>query len=205
MREGTLKVEYHYDFGSPNCYLAHKVIPGIEKRTGVSFTYFPILLGGVFKLTNNISPIQQFADIPHKMAYMRLEMQRFIKEHGLAKFRMNPHFPVNTVQMMRGAIVAEEEGNAPAYVDAMLTAMWEEGKKMDDPAVIIETLDAAGLNGAHILERIQEQSVKDKLIANTSSSAERGCFGAPTFFVGDEMYFGKDRLEAVEREIMRRK
>tara|TARA_R110002072_G_scaffold27483_2_gene89396 strand:- start:1531 stop:2133 length:603 start_codon:yes stop_codon:yes gene_type:complete len=200
-----LKVEYHYDFGSPNCYLAHKVIPGIEKRTGVSFTYFPILLGGVFKLTNNISPIQQFADIPHKMAYMRLEMQRFIKEHGLAKFRMNPHFPVNTVQMMRGAIVAEEEGNAPAYVDAMLTAMWEEGKKMDDPAVIIETLDAAGLNGAHILERIQEQSVKDKLIANTSSSAERGCFGAPTFFVGDEMYFGKDRLEAVEKEIMRQK
>ena len=139
------------------------------------------------------------------MAYMRLEMQRFIKEHGLAKFRMNPHFPVNTVQMMRGAIVAEEEGNAPAYVDAMLTAMWEEGKKMDDPAVIIETLDAAGLNGAHILERIQEQSVKDKLIANTSSSAERGCFGAPTFFVGDEMYFGKDRLEAVEKEIMRQK
>ncbi len=200
-----MKVEYHYDFGSPNCYLAHKVIPGIEKRTGVSFTYFPILLGGVFKLTNNISPIQQFADIPHKMAYMRLEMQRFIKEHGLAKFRMNPHFPVNTVQMMRGAIVAEEEGNAPAYVDAMLTAMWEEGKKMDDPAVIIETLDAAGLNGAHILERIQEQSVKDKLIANTSSSAERGCFGAPTFFVGDEMYFGKDRLEAVEKEIMRQK
>jgi len=200
-----LKVEYHYDFGSPNCYLAHKVIPGIEKRTGVSFTYFPILLGGVFKLTNNISPIQQFADIPHKMAYMRLEMQRFIKEHGLAKFRMNPHFPVNTVQMMRGAIVAEEEGYAPAYVDAMLTAMWEDGKKMDNPAVIIETLDAAGLNGAHILERIQEQSVKDKLIANTSSSAERGCFGAPTFFVGDEMYFGKDRLEAVEREIMRRK
>ena len=200
-----MKVEYHYDFGSPNCYLAHKVIPGIEKRTGVSFTYFPILLGGVFKLTNNISPIQQFADIPHKMAYMRLEMQRFIKEHGLAKFRMNPHFPVNTVQMMRGAIVAEEEGNAPAYVDAMLTAMWEEGKKMDDPAVIIETLDAAGLNGAHILERIQEQSVKDKLIANTSISAERGCFGAPTFFVGDEMYFGKDRLEAVEKEIMRQK
>nr|WP_293950943.1 2-hydroxychromene-2-carboxylate isomerase [Sneathiella sp.] len=200
-----MKVEYHYDFGSPNCYLAHKVIPGIEKRTGVSFTYFPILLGGVFKLTNNISPIQQFADIPHKMAYMRLEMQRFIKEHGLAKFRMNPHFPVNTVQMMRGAIVAEEEGYAPAYVDAMLTAMWEDGKKMDNPAVIIETLDAAGLNGAHILERIQEQSVKDKLIANTSSSAERGCFGAPTFFVGDEMYFGKDRLEAVEREIMRRK
>src|SRR5690606_26853125 len=194
----SVTVEFHYDFGSPNCYLAHKVIPGIEARTGVRFTYFPILLGGVFKLTNNASPVQQFAQIPAKLNYMRLEMRRFIAEHGLNRFRMNPHFPVNTLQIMRGAIVAAEEGCSDRYVETMLNAMWEEAKKMDDPAVIQATLDAAGLDGAHFLARIQEQPIKDRLVANTEASAKRGCFGAPTFFVGEEIYFGKDRLEAVE-------
>lgn len=201
----TVQVEFHYDFGSPNCYLAHKVIPEIEGRTGAGVTYVPILLGGVFKMTNNKSPIQQFDGIPLKMEYMRLESRRFIAEHNLVKFKMNPHFPVNTVQVMRGAIVAEEDGYADVYRDAMFNAMWEDEKKMDDPAVFSEVLTAAGLDGAHILDRIQEQSVKDKLIANTDSSVKRGCFGAPMFFVGDEMYFGKDRLEAVEREILRQK
>lgn len=201
----TVKVEFHYDFGSPNCYFVHKVIPEIEKRSGVEFTYFPILLGGVFKMTNNKSPMQQFAEIPLKMDYMRLESMRFIEEHKLTKFTMNPHFPVNTVQMMRGAIVAEEEGYAAQFTDTMFTAMWEDGKKMDDPEVIIATLNAAGLDGAHILERIQEQPIKDALIRNTNASVERGCFGAPTFFVEDEMYFGKDRLDAVEKEIMRQR
>ncbi|MDF2367581.1 2-hydroxychromene-2-carboxylate isomerase [Sneathiella sp.] len=201
----TVKVEFHYDFGSPNCYFVHKVIPEIEKRSGVEFTYFPILLGGVFKMTNNKSPMQQFAEIPLKMDYMRLESMRFIEEHKLTKFTMNPHFPVNTVQMMRGAIVAEEEGYAAQFTDTMFMAMWEDGKKMDDPEVIIATLNAAGLDGAHILERIQEQPIKDALIHNTNASVERGCFGAPTFFVGDEMYFGKDRLDAVEKEIIRQR
>ena len=201
----TVKVEFHYDFGSPNCYLAHKVIPQIEARTGVAFSYFPILLGGVFKLTNNASPVQQFAGIPHKMKYMRLEMRRFIEEHNLSAFRMNPHFPVNTLQIMRGAIVAEDEGTSKLYVETMLNAMWEQEKKMDDPAVIKEVLDAAGLDGDHFLARIQEAPIKEKLLANTAASAERGCFGAPTFFVGNEIYFGKDRLETVEKEILRQK
>ena len=198
----TINVELHYDFGSPNCYFVHKAIPEIEKRTGVKFTYFPILLGGVFKMTNNKSPMQQFADIPLKMDYARLETMRFIKEHKLTKFKMNPHFPVNTVQMMRGAIVAEEEGYSAQYTDAMFMAMWEDEKKMDDPEVITTTLNAVDLDGTHILGRIQEQSIKDVLIQNTSASVERGCFGAPMVFVGDEMFFGKDRLEAVEKEIM---
>lgn len=199
----TVNVELHYDFGSPNCYFVHKVIPEIETRTGVKFSYVPILLGGVFKMTNNKAPMLQFAEIPLKMKYMRLEMKRFIEERQLTKFKMNPHFPVNTVQIMRGAIVAGEEGYSEKYIDAILTAMWEDEKKMDDPEVITATLNAAGLDGSHILERIQEQSIKDTLIKNTSASVERGCFGAPMFFVGDEMYFGKDRLEAVEKEIMR--
>ncbi|MCF8467736.1 MAG: 2-hydroxychromene-2-carboxylate isomerase [Sneathiella sp.] len=199
----TAQVEFHYDFGSPNCYLAHKVIPDIEKRTGVKFAYFPILLGGVFKLTNNSSPIVQYADIPLKMDYMRVESRRFIEDHALTKFRMNPNFPVNTVQMMRGAIVAGDEGYVDQYVDAMFNAMWEDKLKMDDPEVIIGALDRAGLKGKHILKRTQEQAIKDKLIANTNKSVERGCFGAPMFFVGNEMFFGKDRLEAVEREIVK--
>ncbi|TNE39634.1 MAG: 2-hydroxychromene-2-carboxylate isomerase [Alphaproteobacteria bacterium] len=199
----TVQVEFHYDFGSPNAYCSHRIIPEIEKRTGVSFTYFPILLGGVFKLANNSSPMQQFAEIPLKMKYMRTEMARFIRDRNLSKFQMNPNFPVNTVQIMRGALVAGEEGILPAYNEAVFAAMWEEGLKMDDPAVIGERLDKAGLDGAHILARMQDQGIKDKLIANTNRSVERGNFGAPTFFVGDEMFFGKDRLEAVEKEIAR--
>jgi 2-hydroxychromene-2-carboxylate isomerase len=201
----TVKVEFHYDFGSPNCYFVHKVIPEVEARTGVRFTYVPVLLGGIFKMTNNKAPMLQFAEIPLKLDYMRLEMRRFIEEHKLTKFKMNPHFPVNTVQIMRGALVAKEEGYTENYIDAMLTAMWEDEKRMDDPEVISATLDAAGLDGAHILERIQEQSIKGALIKNTSASVERGCFGAPMFFVGNEMFFGKDRLDAVEKEIMRQK
>lgn len=196
-------IEFHFDFGSPNAYCSHKAIPDIEKETGSQFIYFPILLGGVFKLTNNKSPMEQFADIPQKMNYMHLEMKRFIKEHSLDKFRMNPNFPVNTVQIMRGAIVANDEGYNDKYIDTVFSAMWEQGLKMDDATVIIDTLNAAGLDGAHILERTQEQGIKESLIKNTNASVDRGNFGSPTFFVGDEMFFGKDRLEAVTREITR--
>ncbi len=201
----SVQVEFHYDFGSPNCYFVHKVIPEIEKRTGVKFSYFPILLGGVFKLTNNKSPMQQFEGIPLKMDYMRLESKRFVEEHKLTKFAMNPNFPVNTVQIMRGAIVAEDAGCSEEYIDAIFTAMWENEKKMDDPEVIVETLNSAGLDGAKIVERTQEPAIKETLIRNTNVSVERGCFGAPMIFVGDEMYFGKDRLGAVEKEITRQR
>ncbi|MEX0582557.1 MAG: 2-hydroxychromene-2-carboxylate isomerase [Sneathiella sp.] len=199
----TVQVEFHYDFGSPNCYFSHLVIPEIEKRTGVKFTYFPILLGGVFKMTNNKSPMEQFNGIPLKMDYMRLETKRFIEEHNMTKFRMNPNFPVNTVQIMRGTLAAEKEGCADQYIDTVFTAMWEDGKKMDDPTVVLDTLNEAGLDAKKIMERIQDQAIKDALINNTSSSVGRGCFGAPMFFVDNEMFFGKDRLEAVEREIVK--
>lgn len=199
----TMQVEFHYDFGSPNCYFSHLVIPEIEKRTGVKFTYFPILLGGVFKLTNNKSPMEQFREIPLKMDYMRLETKRFIEEHNLTKFKMNPNFPVNTVQIMRGALAAEKEGCVDQYIDTVFTAMWEDGKKMDDPAIIQDVLNEAGLDAEKIMARAQDQEIKDALINNTNSSVERGCFGAPMFFVGNEMYFGKDRLEAVEGQIIK--
>ena len=198
----TPKVEFHFDFGSPNAYFVHKLVPQVEQRTEAKFTYVPILLGGVFKLTNNQPPMLQFRDVKSKLDYQRLEIMRFIKKHGLSQFKMNPHFPVNTVQIMRGAVAAEMDGQLAKYVDAAFHHMWEEGKKMDDPEVIRAALDSSGLDGARTLARIQEQEVKDKLLKNTEASVARGTFGAPTFFVGEEIFFGKDRLRDVEEEIM---
>jgi 2-hydroxychromene-2-carboxylate isomerase len=193
-------VEFHFDFGSPNAYLSHKVIPGIETRTGVRFTYVPVLLGGVFKATSNVPPAIANRGILNKGEYQKLEMRRFIRRHGIA-FQMNPHFPVNTLQVMRGAIVAGEEGFLPAYVDAVYDHMWAEPKKMDDPEVIAAALTSSGLDGAHILARAQEPAIKAKLAENTERSVARGTFGSPTFFVGEEIYFGKDTLRDVEDAI----
>ncbi len=197
-------VEFHFDFGSPNAYLAHKLIRGIEQRSGAAFVYVPVLLGGVFKLTNNSAPMIQFKDVKNKLAYQRLEMQRFIDKHALTKFQWNPNFPVNTVQIMRGAIAAAMDDVLVPYVDAVFDAMWEAGKKMDDPEVVRAVLAASGLDAARILERTQDQDVKDALRKNTEASVARGTFGAPTFFVGDDMYFGKDRLRDLEEAIVRR-
>lgn len=196
-----MKVEFLYDFGSPNAYFAHRVLPQIEARTGVKFCYLPILLGGVFKLTNNKSPIAQFADIKNKLAYERLEIDRFIRKHGLSQFHMNPNFPVNTLTIMRGAIAAERDGVAATYIETMFRAMWEDGRKLDDLAVVVATLKEAGLDGERIAAQTQEQAVKDELVTNTEKAVARGTFGAPTFFVDDQIYFGKDRLRDVEEAI----
>lgn len=199
-----MKVEFHFDFGSPNAYLSHAVIPQIEQRTGVAFEYVPILLGGIFKLTNNQSPVMAYANIRNKMDYERREMSRFIQRHGITRFRFNPHFPVNTLLLMRGAVAAKRAGILPAYTDAMFRATWEDGRKMDDPAVVRATLQEAGLDPA-LVDQAQDQAVKDELVQNTARSVERGSFGAPTFFIGDEIYFGKNTLRDVEDEIRRRK
>ena len=197
-----VKVEFHFDFGSPNAYFCHKLIPDIESRTGIAVEYVPVLLGGVFKLTNNQSPAVAFANIKNKPEYNRLETQRFIKRHGLTAFNRNPHFPVNTIQIMRGAVAAQLDGSFETYVDAVYHHMWADPKKMDEPDVIRAALDESGLDGAAVLSRIQEQAVKDRLLKNTEASVERGTFGSPTFFVGDEIYFGKDRLRDVEEAIL---
>jgi 2-hydroxychromene-2-carboxylate isomerase len=193
--------QFHFDFGSPNAYLSHKVIPSIEQRTGVKFDYVPVLLGGVFKLTGNQSPATAFGHIKNKPDYDRLEMQRFVKRHGLTAFRMNPHFPVNTLHLMRGAVAAERAGVFAPYVDAVFADMWENGLKMDDPAVARAHLDAAGLPSDELLRLSQSEEVKAALLRNTEASVARGTFGSPTFFVGEEIFFGKDRLREVEEEI----
>jgi 2-hydroxychromene-2-carboxylate isomerase len=195
-------VQFHFDFGSPNAYLSHKVLPEIERRTGVKFDYVPILLGGIFKATNNRSPAEALAGIKNKFEYERLEIKRFVEKHGLGRFRMNPFFPVNTLTLMRGAVAAKMDGNFARYVDAVFHHMWEEPKKMDDPTVIRAALDESGLDGGKLLERTQDPKVKEQLLRNTEDSVARGAFGSPTFFVGDEMFFGKDRLRDVEDAIL---
>ena len=196
-------VEFLFDFGSPNAYLCHKVLPAIAARTGAQFAYVPILLGGLFKLSNNRSPVEAFAAIPNKLAHERLEMQRFITRHGLSSFRPNPFFPVNTLQIMRLAVAAQALGCAHAYIDTMYKAMWERARNMADAAAIADVLQEAGLDGPALLAKAQEAEIKAALINNTQSAFDRGAFGSPTFFVGDAMFFGKDRLREVEEEIGR--
>ncbi|HVM99546.1 MAG TPA: 2-hydroxychromene-2-carboxylate isomerase [Caulobacteraceae bacterium] len=197
-------VIFYFDFGSPNAYLAHRVIPGIERRTGTKFTYVPALLGGIFKATGNRSPAEAFAGIPAKLAYEGKETQRFVKKHGIAAFARNPHFPVNTLQIMRGAVAAQRLGIFEAYVEAVYRAMWEKGLKMDDPAVIRAELEAAGLPADRLVELMGDPEVKAKLIANTEEAVSKGVFGSPSFLVGGELFFGKDRLRDVEEEIAAR-
>jgi 2-hydroxychromene-2-carboxylate isomerase len=197
-----MQVEFHFDFGSPNAYLAHRVIPAIEARTGAKFRYIPVLLGGVYKATGNRSPAEAFAGIRNKPEYARLETERFLRRHGIEGYVSNPFFPVNTLQMMRGAAAAEIDGGLETYVGAMFHHMWEAPKKMDDPAVFRDALTASGLDADAVLARIQDPAVKAKLIANTEMSVARGTFGSPTFFIGDAIYFGKDRLRDVEEAIL---
>ncbi|MBA29088.1 2-hydroxychromene-2-carboxylate isomerase [uncultured Hyphomonas sp.] len=198
-----VSVEFHFDFGSPNAYLSHKVIPDVEARTGVTFTYVPVLLGGVFKATGNQSPVMAFAGIRNKPEYERLEMMRFIERHGLTQaFAMNPHFPVNTLAIMRGAVAAQHLDVFKPYVNAIYAAMWQGAQKMDDPETIRRVLAAADLPAEALMAKAQDSGIKQELMDNTTASVERGNFGSPTFFVKDRMWFGKDRLRDVEEAIL---
>lgn len=191
-------IVFYYDFGSPNAYLSHKVIPAIEARSGARFEYVPILLGGLFKMTGNQSPMQAFGGIKNKLAYQQRETERFIARHGLTDFRMNPHFPVNTLAIMRGAVAAEKLGIAPAYIDALYAAMWERGLKMDEPEVIRATLIEAGLDADKLIALTGDPEVKAELLANTERAFNDGAFGSPSFVVNGELFFGKDKLDEVE-------
>jgi 2-hydroxychromene-2-carboxylate isomerase len=197
----VMRVEFHFDFGSPNAYLSHLVIPAIEHRTGVRFVYVPVLLGGVFKLTNNGSPAESLAGIKNKPEYQRLETARFVQRHGITRFAPNPFFPVNTLTLMRGSIAAQRLDVFERYVDEVYRHMWAEPKKMDDPKVLRAALIESDLDADAILALVQTADVKEELLANTQRSVERGTFGSPTFFAGDDIYFGKDRLRDVEEAI----
>jgi 2-hydroxychromene-2-carboxylate isomerase len=199
------KVEFLFDFGSPNAYLSHLVIPQIEKRRQVKFEYVPILLGGVFKLTNNRSPVEAYAGIRNKPEYQKLETERFVRKHGITRYQFNPFFPVNTLMIMRGALAAQTLGIFERYVDEVFAHMWAQPKKLDDPAVLKAALLESGLPADRLFELVQTPAVKDALLANTQRAVDRGTFGSPTFFVDGEMYFGKDQLRDVEEAIAARR
>ncbi len=194
-------IEFIFDFGSANAYLAYRALPRILERTGARLMINPCLLGGIFKATGNSAPTVAFAAVKGKLEYEMLEIRRFVAKHGIDKFRLNPHFPVNTLMLMRGLIAARESGQEAAYLEMGLEGLWEEGLKLDDPEILARRIDSAGLNAASLLAAAQTDRVKLKLADNTAAAVARGVFGIPTFFVGDDMFFGKDRLGQVEEAI----
>ena len=197
----SLKVEFQFDFGSPNAYLAEKVLPSIEKRTGVKFEYVPVLLGGIYKATNNMSPFDSLRGIKNKPEYQALETERFIRRHNITGFKPNPFFPVNTLMLMRGAVAAQFENVFEPYFRAAYHHMWEEPKKMDDVETFRKAFIASGIDIDKLIARAQQDDVKKKLIEVTTDAVNRGAFGSPTFFVGKEMFFGKEQLREVEEMV----
>jgi 2-hydroxychromene-2-carboxylate isomerase len=193
----TQTLEFLFDFGSPTTYLAHKQIPGLIERTGVKVDYVPVLLGAIFKATGNASPVA----VPAKGRYMNQDMGRFAKRHGVT-LNMNPYFPINTTQIMRGATALKGGPNFMAYVDLVFDAMWSRRKNMGDPAVLAEVLSAGAFDPAVLVAAAEDQAVKDALRANTEAAVARGVFGAPTFFLGEAMYFGQDRLDWIEAALL---
>jgi 2-hydroxychromene-2-carboxylate isomerase len=189
-------LEFIFDVASPNAYLALQALPPLLARTGATLQLTPALLGGIFKATGNQAPMVAFAGVKGKLAYDRLEIGRFIARHQLTRFSMNPHFPINSLLMMRGYLAAGDRQTA--YLDAVMAATWEDGRNTADPAVLTAVLDQAGLDGAAILARTQDDAIKQSLVAATQDAVARGVFGIPTFFVGGEMFFGKERLGQIE-------
>jgi 2-hydroxychromene-2-carboxylate isomerase len=194
-------IELLFDFGSPNAYLVWQVLPDMARRHDAEFRLVPCLLGGLFRLTGNQAPMAAFATIKGKLDYENLEMRRFIACHAITRFVMNPHFPVNTLLLMRGLIAARHRGEQAAYVAAGLAAMWEQGRKLDDPDVYVAVMDAAGLDGAALLAATQDPAIKAELATATEAAAARGAFGIPTMWVNGEIYFGKERLPQIEAQL----
>ena len=190
-------VDFYFDYGSPTSYLAYTQMPGLAKRTGATVNYRPILLGAVFQATGNRSPVEVAA----KGKWMQGDLQHFAERYNV-RYRWNPHFPINTLALMRGATYAARENFLVPYSDTIYKAVWADGLNMGDPAVIGKVLQEAGIDAQKVIAATQEQAVKDSLKATTQQAIERGLFGAPTFFVGERMHFGQDRLPYVE-ELLR--
>ncbi|MGB1342092.1 MAG: 2-hydroxychromene-2-carboxylate isomerase [Pseudomonadales bacterium] len=200
-----MKLEFHFDFGSPNAYLSHLVLPQLEARIGQTITYVPILLGGVFKATNNVSPAVSMQGILNKPDYAQIETERFLRAHQITDYQRNPDFPINTLMLMRGAVFAQSKDYCFDYINAVYHHMWSNPKKMDEPEVFHAALIESGLPAEEIFAGVSLPDVKSGLIANTEQSVARGNFGSPTFFADDAMFFGKDKLADFETEILANK
>lgn len=194
-------VEFFFDFGSPASYLAWTQLPAICRATGATLAYRPMLLGGVFQATGNVSPVT----VPAKGRYMLADLTRFALRYGVP-LRFNPHFPINTLTLMRGAVGLQMRDPArfDAYVTTIFNAMWVDGLHMGDPGVVTEVLGRAGFDARALLELTADPAVKDALKSATEEAVRRGAFGAPTMFVGDQMFFGQDRLDFVSDALARR-
>jgi 2-hydroxychromene-2-carboxylate isomerase len=197
-RMTTKSVEFYFDFGSPAAYLAYTQLPHLCADTGAALVWKPMLLGGVFQATGNRSP----AEVPAKRPYMNADLKRFAARYGVP-FRHNPNFPINTLLLMRGAtgLQMREPERFRAYVDAVYHAMWVEPQNLNDPATVGAVLQAAGFDAGQLLALANAQEVKDRLKANTEEAVQRGVFGAPTMFVGDQMFWGQDRLDFVREAL----
>ena len=195
----TKTVEFLFDVGSPTAYLAWTQLPKICAETGATIVSKPMLLGGVFQATGNVSP----AAVPAKGSYMTADLARFAKRYGVP-FAHNPFFPINTLVLMRGAagVQLRSPERFDAYLKAVFSALWVEQKNLNDPAVLMATLAAAGFDPAAMQVLVAEPAVKDALRANTEGAVARGVFGAPTMFVGDTMFFGQDRLDFVREALL---
>ena len=191
------EIEFFYDFGSPNAYLVHCTLPGLAARHQAQVIYHPMLLGGVFKATNNQSPFQAFSAVTHKLGYIGREVARFCERYDLP-FVMNPHFPINTLRLMRGAIFAQGHSWGRAYIDAVFNAIWLEERDMNNPDIVQEVLSKAGLPVDDILQAAQDPAVKQVLIGATEDAVAAGVFGAPSMIVKGELFFGKDSLDDLD-------
>ena len=194
-------LDFIFDFGSPNAYFAYHALGPILERTGAELNLIPCLLGGIFKATGNTPPMMAFGGVKGKMEYEQLEMQRFMEKHDLDAFKFNPHFPVNTLLLARAAVAMAGDSRFQDFLKVGLAAMWEEEKKMDDPDVFAAVFAAAGFDGAALVAKTQDPVIKQQLIENTEAAVDRGSFGIPTFYVGSEMFFGKDRLQQIEEAL----
>lgn len=195
------QLEFIFDFASPNAYLAYHALGPILETTGAELVITPCLLGGIFKATSNQAPMVAFGGIKGKMDYEMLEMRRFIGRHHLTAFKMNPHFPLNSIHAIRGFIAAQATGVGSTYLEAVLQGFWEDGLKMDDMEVIADVATQAGLDGPALMAATAAPEVKATLVANTAAAVARGVFGIPSFFVAGELYFGKDRLGHVQEAL----
>ena len=193
-------VEFFFDFGSPTTYLAWTQLPGICAKVGATLVYRPMLLGAVFQATGNVSP----AMIPAKIPFMTLDLARFARRYNVP-LRLNPHFPFDTLTLMRcaTAVQVQEPARLAPFLDAIFTAIWAEGLNLSDPMVAGSIISAAGFDAQKILEQSSQQVIKSSLRETTEEAIQRGAFGAPTMFVGNEMFFGQDRLDFLVEELKR--
>ena len=186
-------IEFYYDFGSPNAFLVHSIIEKIENKTGYKTKYIPVLLGGIFKLTNNIAPYIAYKNVKNKLEYQSIEFNRFVKKHAI-KFNHNIHFPLRTVELMRAAVFFEGRRDYKKFINTIFKHSWSEPKKLDDLKILQEVLENNNFSFSEIFKAINSQKIKNKLKENTNLAVEKGIFGTPSFIIKNQLFFGKDSI-----------